>query len=120
MSQIGYGPGDCIGYPYDFYVPVTAFVITMITGILVLNPAGTLATGTVNLPSSPPDGALAEISSTQTQTALVVAAATGDLIAGAAVTALVANTRVGWRYSLNGTKNSTGATVNVRTWVRVQ
>lgn len=119
MSQIGYGAGDPIGYPFDFYVPLTAFTITMQTGILVLNPAGTLATGTVNLPLNPPDGCLAEISSTQTQTAITVAANTSDLIAGAAVTALVANTRVGYRYSLNGTKNSTGVVVNPRTWVRV-
>lgn len=120
MTQIGYGKSDIIAEAFDFAVPLTAFVITMQTGKLVLNPAGTLATGTVNLPLNPPDGAVAEISSTQTQTALTVAANTGDLIAGAAVTALVAVTRVAWRYSLNGTQNSTGVTVNARTWVRVQ
>lgn len=120
MTQIGYGGNDVIAEAFDFAVPLTAFSITMQTGKLVLNPAGTLATGTVTLPLNPPDGAVAEISSTQTQTALTVTANTGDLIAGAAVTALVAVTRVSWRYSLNGTKNSSGVTVNARTWVRVR
>ena len=119
MSQIGYGSGDVVAQGFDFYVPLTGFNIQMQTGILVLNPAGTLATGTVVLPQNPPDGAVAEISSTQTQTALTVSAGSGDSIAGAAVTALVAVTRVKYRYSLNGTKNSSGAVVNPRTWVRV-
>jgi len=120
MTQIGYGGSDVVAEAFDFYVPLTGFTITMQTGKLVLNPAGTLATGTVNLPLNPPDGAIAEISSTQTQTALTVAANTSDSLVGGTVSALVANTRVAWRYSLNGTKNSTGAVVNARSWVRVQ
>lgn len=121
--QQGYGHGDLCAEPFDFYVPLTGFTITMQTAKLVLNPAGTLATGTVNLPLNPPDGCLAEISSTQTQTALTVAANTGDLIVGA-VTALVANTRVAWRYTLFGSAGpgapQGAATANARTWVRVQ
>jgi hypothetical protein len=121
--QQGYGHSDLCAEPNDFYVPLTGFTITMLTAKLALNPAGTLATGTVNLPLNPPDGCLAEISSTQTQTALTVAANTGDLIVGAAVTALVANTRVAWRYSLYGAipqNQATGPGANPRTWVRVQ
>lgn len=121
--QQGYGHSDLCAEPFDFYVPLTGFTITMQTAKLALNPAGTLATGTVNLPLNPPDGCVAEISSTQTQTALVVNANTGDNIAGAAVTALVANTRVAYRYSLYGAipQNAvTGLGANARTWVRIQ
>ncbi len=117
--QTGYGHSDVVGVPFDFYVPLTGFNIVMQTGILVLNPAGTLATGTVTLPLNPVDGALAEISSTQTQTALTLNANTGDSIVGA-VTALVANTRVAYRYTLNGFQPASGAAVNPRSWIRVQ
>lgn len=119
MSQVGYGKGDCLGFPYDYYVPLTGFVIQMQTGVLLLNPAGTLATGTVTLPQSPPDGALVEISSTRTQTALTLNAGTGDSIANggvAAVTALTLGVAVRYRYSLNG---DTLAGVNPRSWIRV-
>lgn len=82
-------------------VPLTGFTITINDGVtrLVLNPAGTLATGAVNLPSNPVNGQLVEVSSTQTQTALTVAAASGHTIVGAAVTALTAVDRVAWVYS---------------------
>jgi hypothetical protein len=121
--QVGYGHGDVVAEPFDFYVPLTGFSITMQTAKLVLNPAGTLATGTVNLPLNPPDGTLAEISSTQTQTALTLNANTGDSIVGA-VSALVANTRVAYRYTLFGTAGANAplgaTTANARTWIRVQ
>ncbi|MGH9917512.1 MAG: hypothetical protein ACRD6W_01365 [Nitrososphaerales archaeon] len=118
--QTWYGHGDVVGVPFDFYIPLTGFAITMQTGILVLNPAGTLATGAVTLPLNPVDGAYGEISSTQTQTALTVSANTGDSIVGTAVTALVADTRVAYRYTLNGFQPASGAAVNPRSWVRVQ
>lgn len=121
--QTGYGHSDVVGEPFDFFVPLTGFSITMQSAKLVLNPAGTLATGTVVLPVNPPDGCLAEISSTQTQTALTVSASAGDSIVGA-VTALVANTRVAWRYTLFGTAGAGAApgatTANARSWIRVQ
>lgn len=117
MSQIGYGPADVVGAPFDLYIPLTGFVITMRNGRLVINPAGTLATGTVNLPLNPPDGAVVTIMSTQTQTALVVAANTSDLIVGTAVTALVAGTSVEYSYSLNG---DVAKGLNPRTWFRTK
>lgn len=121
--QLGYGHSDAVGVPFDYYAGAniaTAFAITMITSFLVLAPTGTLATGAVTLPLNPPDGCLAEISSTQTQTAVTVSANTGDTIVGTAVTALVANTRVAYRYSLNGSQAGNAAAVNARTWNRVQ
>ena len=131
--QVGYGHSDSVGVPFDFYVPVTGFNITMQTNILVLNPAGTLATGTVNLPLNPVDGAFAEISSTQVITSLTVAANTGDSLVngvlGAASTitptaqtggSAIATLR--YKYTLAGvvTNTLTGAVANARTWFRVQ
>jgi len=140
MSQIGYGPSDPVGAPFQLLASaaqiVTGFVVTMTAAVLQLNPAGTLATGTVNLPLNPPDGCVAEISSTQVITALTVAANTGDVIVngvlGAASTITPtaqtggsAIATIKYRYSLNGsvTGNSSAASavaVNPRTWFRVQ
>lgn len=119
MSQAGYGNQDAVAMPFDFYVPLTGFTISPVTNKLVLNPAGTLATGTVNLPLNPLDGQTLRVVSTQTQTAITFVANTGDSIVGA-ISALVANTPVEYSYSLYGTKNSAGVIVNVRTWVRTQ
>jgi hypothetical protein len=117
MSQVGYGSQDSVAVPFDLYVPLTGFSITPQTNMLVLNPAGTLATGTVLLPLNAPDGASLTIVSTQTQTALTVTANTGDLIVGTAITALVALTPVRLSYSLNG---SIPKGLNPRTWFRTQ
>ena len=122
MSQIGYGNTDPVGMPGQFFGGaniLTGFNITMTSARLVLNPSGTLATGTVTLPLNPPDGCVAEISSTQTQTALTLSANTGDSIVGA-VTALTANARVAYYYTLNGSVAGNAAAVNPRTWVRIQ
>jgi hypothetical protein len=129
--QLGYGHGDVVGVPFDFYAGatlVTGSTITMQTGVLVLNPTGTLAALTVNLPLNPVDGAVAEISSTQTITALTVAANTGDSLVGNAANTLTivpagagsAIGRVVYRYTLNGFQPASGAAVNPRSWIRVQ
>lgn len=78
---------------YVVAVPLTAFTITPAntTTWEILNPAGTLATGTLTMPAQPSDGGRFCISSTQTQTALTVTANTGQTLKGTAVTALVAN-----------------------------
>src|SRR5277367_6755081 len=82
---LGYGHGDVVGVPFDFYAGatlVTGSTITMQTGILVINPTGTLAALTVNLPLNPVDGADASITSTQIiSTTFIVSANTGDTIA---------------------------------------
>jgi hypothetical protein len=115
MSQYGYGSNDATAIPFELYVPLTAFSIAPQSSLLVLNPAGTLATGTVTLPTNPKDGQRLRIISTQTQTALTVTAGTGDTVVPS-VTALVANTPVELAYSLNGT--STG--VNARSWFKIE
>lgn len=136
MSQIGYGHGDTVGAPFDYYTGstlVTGFNITMQTAAIVLNPSGTLAAGTVVLPLNPPDGCLAEITALQQITSLTVSANTGDSLAygvPVAVTELIptntatagaANATVKYRYTLGGFQPSPNvAAINPRTWLRVQ
>lgn len=132
---LGYGHGDVVGVPFDFYAGatlVTGSTITMQTGILVVNPTGTLAALTVNLPLNPVDGAIAEITSTQVLTSLTVNANTGDSVVNgilAAVTGLTpvasagaggATATIKYKYTLNGFQPASGAAVNPRTWIRVQ
>lgn len=86
---------------YQIIVPVTGFSFTPASNItlLILNPAGTLATGTLTMPATPSDGGRFCVMSTQTQTALTVSANTGQSLVGTAVTALVANAPPKcWRY----------------------
>jgi len=132
--QAGYGHGDVVGIPFDFYggaTLVTGSTITMQTGMLVLAPTATLATLTVNLPLNPVDGAIAEISvagATFNVTTLTVAANTGDSLLGAAANTLTAlaagagaaTSTVKYKYTLNGFQPASGAAVNPRTWIRVQ
>lgn len=141
MSQVGYGHSDPVGVPFDLYTGagqiVTGFNITMATASLVLNPATTpLATGTVNLPLNPPDGCVAEISSTQVITTLTVAANSGDVIVNGilgaastltpvAATGGSATAAIKYKYSLNGgvpgnSQSPSAVAVNPRTWFRVQ
>lgn len=114
--QLGIGNQWATSEPCEVYVPLTGFTISPISPNLILNPAGTLATGTVLLPANPADGQKLSITSTQTQTALTVTAATGDSVVGGP-TALVAKTPVVLRYSLYGTSFGSGvAGTNPRTW----
>jgi len=64
--------------------PSTGFTITIADRdtILVLNPAGTLATGTINMPASPLNGQIIHVTTTQTVTALTVSG-NGNSISGA-------------------------------------
>ena len=69
---------------YDYQTPATGFSYTFTTSnTLVMNPAGTLATGTITMPASPSDGMTVTFSSTQTITALTVNANTGQTIRNA-------------------------------------
>ena len=81
-------------------VPVTGFTITPADNIslLFLNPAGTLATGTITFPAHPGSGQAFCWLSSQTQTAVTMTANTGQTLVGTAVTAGVAGTEYCWRY----------------------
>ena len=136
--QTGYGHGDVVGVPFDFYAGatvVTGSTITMQTGLLVVLPPATLAALTVNLPLNPVDGAVAEITLGQIITALTVNANTGDSLVytgllqptGGGTFTPVASAGAGssaatirFRYTLNGFQPASGAAVNPRTWIRVQ
>ena len=89
---------------YDYQVLTTAFTYTFAAGttVLVMNPAGTLATGTITMPAAPADGMTISFSSTQTITALTVNANTGQSIVGAP-TVLPANQAGGYVYRLSNT-----------------
>ncbi len=89
---------------YDYQVPTTGFSYTFAAGttVLVMNPAGTLATGTITMPAAPADGMTITFSSTQTITALTVNANTGQSIVSAA-TVLPARQAGGYIYRLSNT-----------------
>lgn len=89
---------------YDYQVSTTGFSYTFAAGtnVLVMNPAGTLATGTITMPAAPADGMTISFSSTKTITALTVNANTGQSIVGAP-TVLPANQAGGYVYRLSNT-----------------
>lgn len=64
---------------YDYQVLTTGFSYTFASGtqMLVINPAGTLATGTITMPAAPADGMVVTFNSSQIITALTVSANTG-------------------------------------------
>ena len=89
---------------YDYQVPTTGFSYTFAAGtnVLVMNPAGTLAAGTITMPAAPADGMTITFSSTQTITALTVSANTGQSIVSAA-TVLPARQATTYVYRLSNT-----------------
>lgn len=80
------GAAGALAYTYN--APLTGFAITVANDIaqLVLEPAGTLATGTVTLPAAPEDGDTVGISTTQTITALTISPNAGQTVADAPTT----------------------------------
>jgi len=89
---------------YDYQVLTTGFSYTFAAGVqvLVINPAGTLATGTITMPASPSDGMTITVESTQQVTAITVNANTGQSIVGAA-SQLIPNQSLSWIYRLANT-----------------
>lgn len=62
-------------------VPLTGFTIQIAdkSQVLTLDPAGTLATGTIKLPANPYDGQPIQITSTSTITSLTLSSAVGTI-----------------------------------------
>lgn len=100
-ASAGIAPAMLAAGALQLEVPLTGFSIQANDGVsrVLLNPAGTLATGTFTFPATPFEGQEMHLSSTQTQSALTVAAPSGYTIVGTAVTALTAVTEVIWVYS---------------------
>ena len=84
--------------------PTTGFSITVGAGIftLRLNPAGTLASGTITTPANPVDNQLLLVQSSQIVTALTISANTGQTVLGAPTT-ILANGAFSFRYDLAST-----------------
>lgn len=139
--QSGYGHGDVVGVPFDFYsgaaAVATGTTFTMQTALLVLLPAAAVTGVVINLPLNPVDGALAEISNVGAVASTVtctINANTGDSliaigVAGSNITSIAnvslatggtASPTVRFRYTLNGFQPASGAAINPRTWLRVQ
>jgi len=89
---------------YDYQVLTTGFGYTFAAGVqvLVIQPAGTLATGTVTMPAAPADGMTIAVVSTQQVTAITVSANTGQSIVGTP-SQLVPNQPLSWVYRLANT-----------------
>ena len=87
---------------YDYQVLTTGFSYTFAAGtqVLVINPAGTLATGTITMPAAPVDGMTITFSSSQQITALTMAGNGASLVG--AVTFLPAKTGVTYVYRTTG------------------
>jgi len=69
---------------YDYQAPTTGFSYVFAAGTqtLVMNPAGTLATGTITMPASPSDGMTITFTTTQQITALTLSGNAGQTIIG--------------------------------------
>jgi len=89
---------------YDFQALTTGFSYTFAAGVqtLIINPAGTLATGTITMPAAPADGMVITVESTQQVTAVTVQGNTGQSLVGAAVQ-LIPNQPLSFVYRLANT-----------------
>lgn len=89
--------------------PTTGFSITIANGTmtLMLTPAGTLAAGTITMPSAPADRQVVRLSSSQSITALTIAPNAGQSILNAP-SSISPGVGLSWVYNLATT-----------TWVRL-
>lgn len=132
--QVGYGHGDSVGIPFDFYTNATlangaggstagklatGASIVMQTAQIVFEITGALTVASLTLPLNPSDGAYCEIFNAQssggTLTLTSVVASAGDALDAGPAT-LAAGASAKYRYSLAGDiTNGAGS----RRWVRV-
>ena len=77
--------GSVADTSFSYQTPTTGFSITIANGIqtLILEPAGTLLAGTIIMPSTPVNGQLIRITSTQNITALTLSPNAGQSIVNA-------------------------------------
>jgi hypothetical protein len=105
---------------YDYQTPTTGFSYTFAAGtqVLVMNPAGTLATGFITMPASPADGMTITFSSSQQITALTLNGNTGQTVIGA-VTSMSPKSGVTYVYRLANTTWYPTVTVPFYSMVRL-
>jgi len=65
---------------YSKLVPTTGFAITLAARRTILNPAATLAAGTITMPPTPVDGQVCTVTSTKQVTALTVSPNSGQAV----------------------------------------
>ena len=94
----------------EYVTPATGFSNTIgnTTGTYIIEPAGTIATGTITMPASPVDKQKVTILSSQTITALTHSPNAGQTLKGA-LTTLAINTSGQWEYKASNT-----------TWYRIK
>ena len=90
---------------YDFQALTTGFSYTFASGTttLIINPAGTLATGTITMPATPADGMVITFMTTQEITAITINGNTGQSIGGTQVAQLPANSALSFVYRQSNT-----------------
>jgi hypothetical protein len=88
------------GAQYLYNVPLTGFAIVMTAeqSVVSLNPAGTLAAGTITMPPTLYDGKIVSIFSSQTITALTLNTSNSATFVPAVVTTLAAGASVSYVY----------------------
>lgn len=92
--------------PYQYSAPVTNFATTITPGSerVIFNPAGTLANGTITLPTGNVDATTVTVSSTQEITAFQVLPSVGTTLVPSANITLTGGTSVTYFYHLAETK----------------
>jgi hypothetical protein len=111
FTGTGYGMALLNGNPnYSVQVPINGFSITIdnSVSVLIVNPAGSLSTGTITMAAIPMDGMVATIASTNTVTTLTHSPNTGQTLKNA-LTTLASGTTAKWTYQLSS-----------KTWFRTQ
>lgn len=88
------------GRMWVYNAPLTGFTLTMtdVQSVVSLNPAGTIAAGTIVLPPTLTDGKTVSIFTSQTITALTLSTSNSATFVPAAVTTLAANASVEYVY----------------------
>lgn len=98
------GGGAFAAVAVSYQAPTTGFAITPAAGIgvLGLEPAGTLASGTITMPAAPVDNQTLEVTTTQSITALTVSANAGQSILNAP-TSMTLGVGFSFRYRASNT-----------------
>ena len=97
---LGGWPLRAIGANYAHQTPTSGATLTAAAhlGAYILEPAATLASLSIVMPSAPNDGDAFEVATTQQITALTINPAAGQSVMGGGPLTLAADGGVAWRY----------------------